>query len=91
MKAYKYFLMALLAVFAASSCDYLDKHEETEGLTLEDVFGDAINYENYVEWVVQNPIIRHHKAGTAPYGTWDDVSDNSMSTMRFANPSSHVP
>lgn len=88
MKAYKYFLMALLAVFAASSCDYLDKHEETEGLTLEDVFGDAINYENYVEWVVQNPIIRHHKAGTAPYGTWDDVSDNSMSTMRFANLSS---
>ena len=91
MKAYKYFLMALLAVFAASSCDYLDKHEETEGLTLEDVFGDAINYENYVEWVVQNPIIRHHKAGTAPYGTWDDGLANLIVDIELSDTSSHVP
>ena len=88
MKAYRYLLMALLAAFSAVSCDYLDKKAETEGLSHEDVFGDAINYENYVEWVLQNPIIRHAKAGTAPYGTWDDVADNSMSTMRFVNPSS---
>lgn len=87
-RIFTFLTIALMAMLSSVSCDYLDKHEETEGLTMEDVFGDAINYENYVEWVQQNPIIRHHKAGTAPFGTWDDVADNSMSTMRFVNPSS---
>ncbi len=41
----KYVAASLLLLASAVSCDYLDKREETDGLTLEEVFGNAYNYE----------------------------------------------
>ena len=74
------------ASFIAAGCNYLDKRENTDGLSKEDVFGDAYNYERYVDWMVQNPLIRYQQDGAHPHGTWDDISDNSMSTMQFTVP-----
>ena len=80
-------IMAVSAVlFLALGCNYLDKRENTDGLSKEDVFGDAYNYERFVDWMVQNPLIRYQQDGANPHGTWDDISDNSMSTMQFTVP-----
>lgn len=82
---YKYLSLVFILV-GAVSCDYLDKREETDGLTLEDVFGNANNYELYVDWMTQNTMVKYLQAGANPHGTWDDVSDNSMCTMQFTVP-----
>ena len=74
------------AALLALSCDYLDKREETTALTEEQVFTDANNYEAYVEWMVENPMIRYLQAGQSPYCSWDDIADNSMSTISFTVP-----
>lgn len=74
------------SVLCVVSCDYLDKREETTALTEEQVFGDEVNYEAYVEWMIQNPMIRYLQAGQAPYCSWDDIADNSMSTISFTVP-----
>ena len=58
--------MAIIASVCSMSCDYLDKREETSALTEEEVFGDANNYEAYVEWMIQNPMIRYLQAGQEP-------------------------
>ena len=80
-------IMAVSAVlFLALGCNYLDKRENTDGLSKEDVFVDAYNYERFVDWMVQNPLIRYQQDGANPLGTWDDISDNSMSTMQFTVP-----
>ena len=85
---YIYISLTIAAISVSlSGCDYLDKREETEGMTTEEVFGNAINYENYVEWMIQNPLIRYLQDESRPQGSWDDVSDNSMSTMTTGNPS----
>ena len=78
--------MAIIASVCSMSCDYLDKREETSALTEEEVFGDANNYEAYVEWMIQNPMIRYLQAGQEPYCSWDDIADNSMSTISFTVP-----
>ena len=57
------------ASFIAAGCNYLDKRENTDGLSKEDVFGDAYNYERYVDWMVQNPLIRYQQDGAHPHGT----------------------
>jgi hypothetical protein len=83
------FIYAVVAfLFSAFfvSCDYLDRREETTGMSEEEVFGDATNYENYVEWMIQNPCVKYLQNAAQPCGSWDDVSDNSMSTMQFNNP-----
>ena len=82
----KYVAASLLLLASAVSCDYLDKREETDGLTLEEVFGNAYNYEMYVDWMTQNSMVKYLQAGANPHGTWDDVSDNSMCTMQFTVP-----
>lgn len=76
--------MALAMI--APSCDYLDKREETDALSEEDVFGNENNFEAYVEWMVENPMIRYLQAAEAPYCSWDDIADNSMSTISFTVP-----
>ncbi|MGM9789545.1 MAG: RagB/SusD family nutrient uptake outer membrane protein [Candidatus Cryptobacteroides sp.] len=86
MMSRKYTLAIAAVLVSAVSCDYLDKRENTDGLSLEQVFGDAYNYERYVDWMVQNPMIKYQQAGADPHGTWDDISDNSMCTMQFTVP-----
>lgn len=71
---------------ALASCDYLDKREDTDALTEEQVFGNADNYEAYVEWMIENPMIRYLQAAESPYCSWDDIADNSMSTISFTVP-----
>ena len=85
-KTLKYIAFVTMLVFSVSSCDYLDKREETDGLSLEEVFGNANNYELYVEWMIQNPILQYLQNGLHPHGSWDDISDNSMSTANFVVP-----
>ena len=55
----KYTAFAAVLLLSAPSCDYLDKREETDGLSIEEVFGNANNYELYVEWMIQNPILQY--------------------------------
>lgn len=78
----------LLCLSLAASCDYLDKREETEGLSEEEVFTNAQNYEGYVDWMVQNAVIRHFKNGTTPDGSFDDISDNTMTSIQYTSPTS---
>lgn len=78
---YIYFILSLFLFL--SSCDYLDKREETDGLTMEEVFGNTLNYENYVDWMTQNAMVKYLQNGVNPQGSWDDVSDNSMSTTNI--------
>lgn len=85
-KALKYIFILPLLALAAASCDYLDKREESSGLTLEDVFGNAVNYELYVEWMIQNPMLQYLQNGAHPHGSWDDITDNSMSTTNLDCP-----
>lgn len=86
MKSVKYMIAAALAIVLAVSCDYLDKREESDGLTLEEVFGNATNYELYVEWMIQNPGVRYLQNAAHPHGSWDDITDNSMSTTNLDCP-----
>ena len=87
MKAlFKYTILSLSLFMSVVSCDYLDKREETDGLTLEEVFGNANNFELYIDWMTQNTMVKYLQAGANPHGTWDDVADNSMCTMQFTVP-----
>lgn len=85
-KALKYIFILSLAALTTASCDYLDKREESSGLALEDVFGNATNYELYVEWMIQNPMLQYLQNGAHPHGSWDDITDNSMSTTNLDCP-----
>lgn len=85
-KILKYIAIVPVILSVAQSCHYLDKREATDGLTLEEVFGNANNYELYVEWMVQNPMLRHLQSGGDPMGTWDDITDNSMSSTQIVVP-----
>jgi hypothetical protein len=78
--------LVIVTVMSVVSCNYLDKREETTALTEDEVFGNADNYEKYVEWLIQNPMIRYLQAAESPYCSWDDISDNSMSTISFTVP-----
>lgn len=75
--------ITLLLTCLLSSCDYLDKRDSTDGYTLEEVFGNETNFDLYVDWMVQNPIIKYLQNGLVPFGTYDDVTDNSMSSATF--------
>lgn len=85
-KIFSYILTIASASVLVLSCDYLDKREETSSLSEEDVFGNAEYFEEFVEWLVQNPVMRHLQAAQAPFGTWDDIADGSMGTMSFSIP-----
>lgn len=65
------------------SCEstYLDKVEESEGYSEEDVFGDSINFRNFCDDLVMTPTIKRFRDGEAPQGDFDDISDNSISGM----------
>lgn len=78
-------VIALLGVLAVS-CDYLDKREVTSGLTADDVFTDTTYFAGYVDWMVQNPGVHYLQDGTNPNGSFDDVTDNTMSCVQFTIP-----
>lgn len=80
MKNYIILFLAILVV-ALASCesDYLDKMEEAEGLSFEDVFMDSVNYKSFADQLVDLPTMKRFADGTSPLGDFDDVSDNSIS------------
>lgn len=90
VKAIKYFAVFGILSILFFSCDYLDKKEETDGMAFEDVFGDSTRYGLYVEWMIHNPLLQYLQNGVHPHGTWDDISDNSVSTTGFNTPFSRA-
>ena len=76
------FSMLVACLFSCSS-DYLDKQPETSGYTFDKVFKDSTNYKNYCEYLVINPFILYLENGVRPYGSWDDITDNSLSGSMF--------
>jgi hypothetical protein len=62
--------------------------EETEGFTNETVFGDSINYRDFVDYLISVPNIRRHRNLARPQGDFDDVTDNSISGATFGGAAS---
>lgn len=83
MKQHKVFFFHFFAtcLFFLASCqsDYLDKMPEAEGYDFDKVFKDSTNYRNFCDYLVQHTFFLHLENGVKPYGSWDDVSDNSIS------------
>jgi hypothetical protein len=75
---------AIILLIAACNSDYLDKMPEADGLDFDKVFKDSTNYRDYCNYLVVNPLFLHLQNGVKPYGNWDDISDNSLSTATFA-------
>jgi hypothetical protein len=78
-----YLIIATLAALPVVSCNYLDRREETSGYTFDTVFGDSVNYRNFCEYLVLEPIIRYQQNGVIPHGSFDDITDNSISTPTY--------
>lgn len=76
-------LLLVLSAMIATACNYLDKRDVTDGYTEDEVFGDETNFDLYIDWMTQNPIVRYLQTGMVPYGTFDDITDNSMATCTF--------
>ncbi|MDR3061373.1 MAG: RagB/SusD family nutrient uptake outer membrane protein, partial [Dysgonamonadaceae bacterium] len=76
----------VIIILSATSCnsDYLDKMPQAEGYDFEAIFSDSINYRNFCEYLVINPFFLHLQNGVKPYGSYDDISDNSISTALFS-------
>ena len=81
----KIFLLIFIVALAFVSCEsnYLDKMEETEGYSFEDVFLDSVNFKSFCDYMVTTPTIRRFQAGATPLGDYDDISDNSISGADF--------
>lgn len=73
------FIVSFILAFTACESDYLDKMEEAEGLSFEDVFMDSINYKSFCDQLITLPTMRRFADQTKPLGDFDDVSDNSVS------------
>lgn len=82
-KTYRYLLAALLPAALLASCDYLDRTPEADGMSFEDVFCDSTNYRDYCEYLVLTPMVKYLENGSTPNGTFDDITDNSISTVTF--------
>ncbi|MDR3250243.1 MAG: RagB/SusD family nutrient uptake outer membrane protein [Tannerella sp.] len=76
----------LLSMLLFASCDsgYLDKMPEADGYDFDKVFKDSTNYRNYCEYLVINPFFLYLQNGVKPLGSWDDITDNSMSTPTYS-------
>lgn len=79
------FILVLIVVPFTFSCqsNYLDRMEETEGYSFEDVFMDSVNFKSFCDYLVTTPIINRFRDGVSPHGDFDDVSDNSISGPNF--------
>lgn len=77
----------LLTCFTFFSCesDYLNRRPETVGYDFDGVYTDSANYWKYCSYLVVNPLFLHLQNGANPYGSWDDIGDNSMSTRYSGN------
>lgn len=85
MKMKKFRLYILLLGFLSAGCgDYLDKMPEADGYTFDTVFKDSVNYQKFCEYLVMNPFFLYLENGVNPYGSYDDISDNSISTPTFS-------
>ncbi|MDR1866608.1 MAG: RagB/SusD family nutrient uptake outer membrane protein [Bacteroidales bacterium] len=88
MKRIKYYILTAVALTVAlgTACnsDYLDKMPEAEGYDFDKVFKDSTNYRNFCEYLVIYPFFLHLQNGVKPYGSYDDITDNSISTPTFA-------
>jgi hypothetical protein len=71
-------------LFSSCKSDYLDKMPEAEGYDFDKVFKDSLNYRNFCEYLVIHPLFLHLQNGVSPYGSFDDISDNSISTATFS-------
>lgn len=81
---YMAMLAVLMLIIAACESDYLDKMPEADGYDFDKVFKDSTNYLNYCEYLVINPFFLHLQNGVKPFGSWDDITDNSISTPTFS-------
>jgi starch-binding outer membrane protein, SusD/RagB family len=87
MKIFKYiWLLAVIGGTLMPACEstYLDKMEETDGFTSESVFGDSINFRDFVDNLILLPTVRRFVAGNSPLGDFDDITDNSISGPTFS-------
>jgi len=75
--------LLLLAFIISCESDYLDKMPEADGYDFDKVFRDSLNYRAFCEYLVINPFFLHLQNGVKPYGSYDDISDNSISTALF--------
>lgn len=84
MKKFNYTWL-LFTVLFISSCNskYLDKIPESSGYTTELVFGDSINYRNFVDNLVLIPSFKRFNDGYSPMRDWDDITDNSFSDAQY--------
>jgi len=78
------FTIVSLLFVNLTSCDYLDKAPEAEGLDFMKVFGDSGNYQRYTEMLVMRPFYLQLENGVKPTGSHDcGISDNSISSVTF--------
>jgi starch-binding outer membrane protein, SusD/RagB family len=75
------FTMMFALFFTSCESDYLDKIEESEGYSEEDVFTDSLRFRDFCDDLVMVPTIRRFRDGNSPGGDFDDISDNSISGM----------
>lgn len=78
------FFLSLAIPFCTSCADYLDKAPEAEGYDFDAVFKDSINYRNYCEYLVINPFFLYLENGVKPLGSYDCITDNSISTALYS-------
>lgn len=84
-KIYIYTLLLSIVALSSTSCaDYLDKMPEAEGYTFDKVFRDSVNYRNYCEYLVINPFFLYLENGLKPLGSYDCITDNSISTALYS-------
>lgn len=79
------YIMVAAAFVMAVSCHYLDKAPESEGYSPEEIFSDSLFYRAYCEQLVENAPIEHlffSATPSAPQGSFDCVSDNSLSEVQ---------
>ena len=77
--AIKTFFIMLFTVLLSCESSYLDKVEESEGYSDEEVFGDSTNFRSFCDDLVMTPTIKRFRDGDNPSGDFDDISDNSIS------------
>lgn len=82
MKKFKLYIISL-CILSTGCGSYLDKMPEADGYTFDKVFKDSTNYRNFCEYLVMNPFFLYLENGTKPLGSYDDVSDNSISTATY--------
>lgn len=80
----KYIYILCLTFIFASCGNYLDKMPEADGYDFDKVFKDSVNYRNFCEYLVINPFFLYHENGVKPYGSYDCLTDNSISTALFS-------